>query len=46
MIPEKIRFRMEMPADLFLLPCKAAELADSLIITDLGEVLLAGAGEK
>lgn len=30
----------------FLLACKAAELADSLIITDLGEVMLAGAGEK
>lgn len=37
---------MEMPADFFLLPCKAAELVDSFIITDLGEVMLPGAGEK
>lgn len=30
----------------FLIPCKAAELADSLIISNLAGMLLSGAGEK
>lgn len=37
---------MEMPADIFLMPYKAAELAESLTIPSLAEMSLSCAGEK